>query len=122
MTWTAARGGEVCGGCQLTFSAAQPIALLTALRKPRCEFCVAPAPVDWDAVHAVIEERLAQRTGEPVVPVSRGGFTSLAGATVGLHHTLKHHGGIKGRKRASSLKPYSAVANDPAVRRAGEAR
>jgi hypothetical protein len=115
MTWTAAYGHERCPSCSHVFDADEPMALLTAKQLRRCRQCVSGATVDWDAVHAAIEQRRAQRTGEPVVSVGRDFSSALPGS---LNDALKRFG-IKG-VRKSNVKPFSAVANDPAVVRTSE--
>lgn len=81
MTWTAAVGGEVCGGCDLSFRENQPIALLTTRLLKRCELCVAPAEVDWAAVDAVLAAREAARAKDAVSAniAFKGGAPVLAG-------------------------------------------
>lgn len=109
MNWTAARGYEFCGNCGCKFLENDAMAVL-AFGKRRCSACV--PGVDWDVVHAVIEARRAQRTGEPVVNV-RESFEHAAPGS--LNDALKRLG-IKGVRR-SKVKPFAEVADDPTVAR-----
>jgi hypothetical protein len=120
MTWTAARKGQVCPGCASPFAEGDPMALLTARRLKRCAVCVSPAPVDWDAVHAVNVARESQRTGEPVVPVPQ----TFERVTPGSLNAALKDAGILGVRRSRQPeprgpKPFAEVADDPDVARTG---
>jgi len=121
--WTAALGGEVCGGCNTAFHANNPIALLTAKQLRRCELCVAPTPVDQAAVDAVIAERESERLRQIANQVTKPGkaFAPMLPlsevAESGLNDLLKHTGGIKGVTRRSQPvnprppQPHATVAH-----------
>lgn len=120
MIWTAARGHEKCGLCDHAFTPDEPLAILGSKFK-RCAPCVSGTPVDWDAVHAEIEARRAIQTGEDV-PNIRQSFDRVVPGS--LNEALKNFG-IKGVKRSRQPeprgpKPFSEVADDPAVARAGD--
>jgi hypothetical protein len=123
MTWTAALGTEECGACHGKFLVNAPIALFTSKGLRRCAPCVAPIPVDQAAVDAVIAERESERQRQIVGQVTKPGkafapmlpLSSVADA--GLNTLLRDTGGIKGIRPTKSPKPFSKVANDPAVRR-----
>jgi len=111
--WTAALGGEVCGGCNTAFQPNNPIALLTAKQLRRCELCVAPTPVDQAAVDAVIAERESERLRQIAGQVTKPGkaFAPMLPlsdvAQSGLNDLLKHAGGIKGvtKRRSEPVNP-----------------
>ena len=124
MIWTAALGGEICGGCGLTFTPDQALGLLTSKALKRCELCAAPSPVDQGAVEAVIAERTARwaeqanaqitKPGHAHAPVLDG-FTAAGDvAQSGLNNLLKFTGGIKGVRRP---KPFHEVSDDPVIAR-----
>ncbi len=115
MIWTAAYGHESCPACGHRFVRDEPMALLTSRRLKRCAPCVSPDPVDWDAVHAVTEQRRAQRTGEPVGNV-REQFEHVTPGS--LNEVLKNYG-IKGVRR-SKVRPYSEVAHLETNRTGGD--
>ena len=81
MTWTAAVGGESCGGCDLPFKTNEPMALLTAKLLKRCALCVSPAPIDYAAVDAVLAAREAERAAQTASEstVFKGGAPVLTG-------------------------------------------
>lgn len=114
MTWTAALGGEECGSCRTVFAANAPIALLTAKHLRRCAACVQPTPVDQAAVDAVIAERESERTRQIAGQVTKPGKAFAPMLPLSL---LRDTGGIKGIRPTKSPKPFSKVANHPAVRR-----
>lgn len=120
MIWTAARGHEKCGLCDHAFTPDEPLAILGSKFK-RCAPCVSGTPVDWDAVHAEIEARRAQRTGEPYARIedSSQTFERIGSGEVakGLNAVLRDFG-IKGVRR-SRVKPFHEVADNPAVQRTG---
>lgn len=111
MKWTAALGGEVCGGCNTAFHANNPIALLTAKGLRRCELCVAPTPVDQEAVDAVIAERESERMRQLAGQVTKPGkaFAPMlplsAAASSGLNDLLKNEAGIVGVRRSRPVNP-----------------
>jgi hypothetical protein len=109
--WTAALGGEVCGGCRVAFQANNPIALLTAKKLLRCELCVKPTPVDQAAVDAVIAERETERLRQIAGQVTKPGkaFAPMlplsAAAESGLNELLKNEAGIVGVRRSRPVNP-----------------
>jgi hypothetical protein len=116
MIWTAAVGGEVCGGCQMPFRADEPLALLTAKKLKRCQHC-AGAPVDQAAVDAVIHTREADRAKDTVnagiafkggAPVLQGFAQATEAASDGLNQLLKHEAGILGVRRSPKLPPVKS--------------
>lgn len=124
MKWTAALGGEVCGGCNTTFQVNNAIALLTAKQLRRCELCVAPTPVDQDAVDAVIAERETERLRQMAGQVTKPGkaFAPMLplgeAAPQGLNKLLLNTGGILGIRPSRSQpvnprppQPHSKVAH-----------
>ena len=128
MTWTAARGGEICGGCSLPFNPNEPMALLTAKQLKRCQHC-AGAPVDAAAVDAVLAAREAEQRQQAVTetplrdgaPVLEGFLPAAAAAGDGLNQLLKTQG-VQGVRRSRAPeppapKPFHEVADDPTIAR-----
>ncbi len=111
MKWTAAVGGEVCGGCNTAFHANNPIALLTPKQLRRCELCVAPTPVDQTAVDAVIAERESERVRQLANQVTKPGRAYAPmlplgdAAPSGLNELLKNEAGIVGVRRSRPVNP-----------------
>lgn len=127
MTWTAAVGDEVCGGCSLPFRPNEPMALLTSKQLKRCQQC-AGAPVDAAAVDAVLaardaaQHRPAETPLRAGAPVLEGFLPASAAAGDGLNQLLKTQG-IQGVRRnppinPRSVQPHSTVAHvaDPKSR------
>lgn len=116
MIWTAALGGEVCGGCHAAFHPNNPIALLTSKQLRRCSLCVHPTPVDQAAVDAVIAERESERLRQIAGQVTKPGkaFAPMLPlsevAESGLNDLLRDTGGIRGIRPTKPPKPFHEVA------------
>jgi hypothetical protein len=96
--WTVRSGDVTCGYDGAIVPAGQPVyAMPGQMPRYRCE-AHAPRPVDAAQVDASRHAIAAAKTEK-------------------FHRVLRYDAGIRGVQTSTGLKPFSEVADDPAVRR-----